>query len=194
MANPQCAFEVDVENPVPGSSVVFRNGMKSSHPALLTTTSIAPNCAVTSWTASRTEAVSVTSMGTTIASPPAATMRAAVSLAASTFRVCDGDAEPVGAEGLGDSAADALGTAGDECDSRSHVFIAFPWLRFSGRRAVGDRGPVHRTGHDAVAGELAAQDRLRRTGGVDDRRETDAGLHAHLVEHVDQVLGGDVAG
>ena len=43
------------------SSEVFRNGMKSSQPALLTTISMSPNSAVTVLTALRTDSVSVTS-------------------------------------------------------------------------------------------------------------------------------------
>src|SRR5271163_4262465 len=45
-----------------------------------------------------------------------------------------------------------------------------------------------------MAGELAAEDRLRLACGLDDGSQVQAGLDAHLVEHAHQVLGGDVAG
>ena len=54
--------------------------------------------------------------------------------------------------------------------------------------------PVDRTGGEQVAGQRAAQHLLRPARAADQRLQVDAGLDAHLVQHRDEVLGGDVAG
>jgi hypothetical protein len=45
-----------------------------------------------------------------------------------------------------------------------------------------------------VRAERAAEDLLGRARGLEQRVEVDAGLDPHLVQHRDEVLGGDVAG
>src|SRR6516164_5730221 len=82
----QRALEVDVEDLVQNSSVVCTNGMKSSQPALFTTTSTGPSAASTARTADSTAAVRVTSISTAIAVPPAAVISLAVCSAALRFR------------------------------------------------------------------------------------------------------------
>src|SRR3954466_2407307 len=54
--------------------------------------------------------------------------------------------------------------------------------------------PVDRTGDEGVGAERSAEHLLRRARGRDQLLEVDFGLDLHLVQHRDQVLGGDVAG
>ncbi len=76
------------------SSVVFTNGMKSSNPALLTTTSTGPNSASTVRTATVTDPVSVTSIGTAVAVPPSAPISLAVCCASSRLRSATATRKP----------------------------------------------------------------------------------------------------
>ena len=68
------------------SSVVSRKVMKSSQPAQLTATSIAPSRPTTRATASLTDVVLVTSTDTAVASPPTVVISVAVASAASRLR------------------------------------------------------------------------------------------------------------
>src|SRR5437764_3124465 len=54
--------------------------------------------------------------------------------------------------------------------------------------------PVDRTRDQRVRAERAPEDPLGLAGGLQQRVEVHAGLDAHLVQHRDEVLGGDVAG
>src|SRR6266702_2303214 len=45
-----------------------------------------------------------------------------------------------------------------------------------------------------LGGELLSDDPLRVGGGVDHRLQVDPGRHAHVLDHVHEFLGGDVAG
>src|SRR5215218_6365048 len=55
-------------------------------------------------------------------------------------------------------------------------------------------GPAHRAGHQDVAAERAPEDLLDVAAGGKQLLDVDAGLVAHLMQHREQVLGGDVAG
>ena len=75
-------------------------------------------------------------------------------------------------------------------------------------RALGVLADLVRVAHDAVLrpwrcgarractwpGQLAADDVLREVRAVDQRVEVDAGVDPHVVEHVHEILGDDVAG
>ena len=54
--------------------------------------------------------------------------------------------------------------------------------------------PVDRARGEQVRAERAAEQRLRGARGLEQRAEVDARVGAHLVQHRDDVLGGDVAG
>ena len=54
--------------------------------------------------------------------------------------------------------------------------------------------PAARAGPHHLTGEVAADEVLGEVGGVDERVEIDTGVDVHVLEHVDQVLGDDVAG
>src|SRR5205814_5716832 len=56
-----------------------------------------------------------------------------------------------------------------------------------------DRGEA-RAGFEDFAGQLTPGQVLRKAGAIDQPFEVDAGLDAHLVEQIYEVLGGDVAG
>src|SRR6266851_2182310 len=79
------------------SSVVLTNGMKSSQPALFTTTSTGPRAASTARTADSTEAVRVTSISTAMAVPPAAVISLAVCSAVVRFRSATATLNPAAA-------------------------------------------------------------------------------------------------
>src|SRR5882724_9124100 len=68
------------------------------------------------------------------------------------------------------------------------------WDVLAAGRGVWVRFPVDRARNYGVAGQFATKDALRRAGGVDDRRQRHPGGHAHLLEHADQILRGDVSG
>src|SRR4051794_16599120 len=54
--------------------------------------------------------------------------------------------------------------------------------------------PVDRPGDDGVRAQRPAEHALRLARGAEQGVEVDPGLDAHLVQHRDEVLGGDVAG
>src|SRR5205814_9033 len=56
-----------------------------------------------------------------------------------------------------------------------------------------DRGEAG-AGFEDFAGQLTPGQVLRKAGAIDQPFEADAGLDAHLVEQIYEVLGGDVAG
>src|SRR5580692_1895786 len=51
-----------------------------------------------------------------------------------------------------------------------------------------------RAGPEHLGRELAADDLLRVGGGLDHRVQVDPGRDAHVLDHVHEFLGGDVAG
>src|SRR4051794_40508468 len=53
--------------------------------------------------------------------------------------------------------------------------------------------PLDRAGDQRVRAQRAAEDVAHRPGGVEQARQVDAGGDPHLVQHRDEVLGGDVA-
>src|SRR5262245_16487174 len=58
----------------------------------------------------------------------------------------------------------------------------------AGARTGADGGPI------VLGGDLVADQRRREARAVDQAIQIDAGAHAHPLQHVDDVLGGDVAG
>src|SRR6516225_3185465 len=171
------------------SSVVFTNGMKSSQPALFTTTSTGPRSASTARTADSTEAVRVTSISTAIAVPPAAVISLADCPAAVRFRSATATLNPFAASAV---AMPLPMPWALPVTMATRLLMRSPPVWWCG--SAGRRVPVHRPGDEGMAGEPAAEDRLRLAGRLDDVWQVQAGLDAHLVEHAHQVLGGDVAG
>src|SRR5947209_4421511 len=82
------------------SSVVATNGMKSSKPALFTTTSTGPSSAAADATAASTDAAWVTSTSTGTAVPPASAMSLAVRVAVSRFRSATATRKPPAASAV----------------------------------------------------------------------------------------------
>src|SRR3954464_6429780 len=56
-----------------------------------------------------------------------------------------------------------------------------------------DPMPIDGARHDRVRAQRAAQDALGLARRADEGIEVDPGVHVHLVQHRDEVLGGDVA-
>ncbi len=99
--------------------------MKSSHPALFTTISISPSSASTVLTAPlhRLGVGDVDVDGDGLATGVGDALRGG--LRRVQVEVGYGDAEPVGAQRFRDALADALGSAGDECDAVAHDVLSF---------------------------------------------------------------------
>src|SRR5271154_4051773 len=177
------------------SSEVFRNGMKSSQPALLTTISMSPSSAATVLTALRTDSVSVTSTWTAIASPPAPAMRFAVASAASRFRSATATRNPL-APKVSEMPWPMPWAPPVTNATRlvmSSLLVMLDLCLGAGCSARVGR-PVDRTGNDAVTGQFAAKHALRGAGRIDQGGQRNPGRYAHLLEHADQILRGDVSG
>src|SRR5579884_2309714 len=98
----------------------------------------------------------------------------------------------------GASRSAAVWTASDRIPSRSRVRMIrraiSPRLAINTESNISVSMPVHRAGGEGVAAERPAERRLDGPGAVEQRGQVDPGLDPHLVEHRDEVLGGDVAG
>src|SRR5271157_2171775 len=68
------------------------------------------------------------------------------------------------------------------------------WEGLAAGRSVWVRRPIDWTGDDGVTGQFAAEHALGGARGVDHRGQRHPGGHAHLLEHADQILRGDVSG
>src|ERR1700683_3862765 len=80
--------------------------------------------------------------------------------------------------------------------TRWFICISLQWLVVSLAAEWGVRVwcPVDRTGDYGVTGKFAAEHALSGAGRTDQGRQRTPGGYAHLLEHADQILRGDVSG
>src|SRR5271168_4290874 len=130
-----------------------------------------------------------------MASPPASVMRFAVASAASRLRSATATRNPL-APSVSEMPWPMPWAPPVTNATRLVMSVSSQWLvvRLVAGRGVRVGRPFDRTGDDGVTGQFAAEHALSGARGVDHRGQRHPGGHAHLLEHADQVLRGDVSG